>query len=59
MKHQKYRVQNFNGTVVKSFNKKSEAETYAHSNNLTLSISENTSEIRRDRRLSKRNSTLY
>lgn len=55
MKHQKYRVQNFNGNVVKSFNKKSEAETYACSRGLSVCVNENTKEFRKDKRSAKRN----
>lgn len=59
MKHQKYIVENLDGKVVKSFNKQSEAESFAHHKGYFVVINKDTQEDRKGKREAKRNGGYY
>jgi hypothetical protein len=58
MKHQKYTVENTEGKVVKSFNKQSEAESFAYHKGYFVVLNKNTQEDRKFARELKRSGSF-
>jgi hypothetical protein len=59
VKHQRYIVENLDGKVVKSFNKQSDAESFAHNKGYFVVLNKNTKDDRQSKREAKRNGGMY